>query len=172
MTDRERILTVLANAMLLHKDDLPRFLFGGNKKKYTKGNILVAVTNCTEKFSVSIFDHYDEELGCVVVKDLISDTLCNYYNESFVEIPRGWIGEYTLLTGKKRKIFEACKFKLHSIEFDDVKKTVTVRDRLAFHDEPDEEITISTELPLKEIKKTIILWWMEKGVKRMIIVNK
>ena len=155
MTDRERILTVLTNTMLFHKDELPRFLFGGNKKEYTKGNILIATTNFSHKFSVSIFDHYDEELGCVVVKDLVSDKLCNYYNESFVEIPRDWVGEYTLLTGKKRKIFEACKFKLHSVEFDDAKKTVTVRNRLAFHDEPNEKITISTELPLKEIKKQL-----------------
>ena len=157
MTDRERILTVLTNVVTCHKDDLPRFLydFSGNKKEYTKGNILIALTNCNNKFSVSIFDHYDEELKCVVVKDLVSDKLCNYYNESFVEIPRGWVGEYTLLTGKKRKIFEACKFKLHSIEFDDVNKTVTIRNRLAFHDEPNEEITISTELPLKEIKEQL-----------------
>ncbi len=165
MTDRERILTVLANAMLVRKDELPRFLFGGNKKKYTKGNILVAVTNCTEKFSVSIFDHYDEKLGCVVVKDLASDKLCNFYNECFVEIPRDWIGDYTLLTGKKRKIYEACKFKLHSIEFDDAKKTVTVRNRLAFHDEPNEEITISTELPLKEIKKQLYFGEWKKAIK-------
>ena len=165
MTDRERILTALANTMLLHKDELPRFLFGGNKKEYTKGNILVAVTNCTEKFSVSIFDHYDEELGCVVVKDLVSDKLCNYYNECFVEIPRDWVGKYTLLTGKKRKIFEACKFKLHSIEFDDEKKTVTVRNRLAFHDEPNEEITISTDLSLKEIKKQLECGEWKKAIK-------
>ena len=155
MTDKERILTVLANVIARHKDDLPRYLLTGTKKDYTKGNILIAVTNCTEKFSVSIFDHYDEELRCVVVKDLVSDELCNYYNECFIEIPRDWIGEYTLLTRKKRKIFEACKFKLHSIEFDDVKKTVTVRNRLAFDSEPNEEITISTELPLKEIKKQL-----------------
>ena len=167
MTDRERILTVLTNEVVRHKDDLPRFLydFSGSKKEYTKGNILIALTNCNNKFSVSIFDHYDEELGCVVVKDLVSDTLCNYYNESFIEIPRDWVGKYTLLTGKKRKIFEACKFRLHSVEFDDVNKTVTVRDRLPFDSEPNEEITISTELPLKEIKKQLECGEWKKVIK-------
>lgn len=163
MTDRERMYSAIIHALVLHKDDWCHKLLFHHKGEYTKGNILVAITTISPNdWSVAYYDHYDKEKGCVVVKDMITGKLCNYYNETFFEMPSEWIGKYTLLTDKKYKIYKKCNeflkesyYRFHSLDFDDKNKTFTFRLRKPFTDVAVEQITISTELSLKEIKEKL-----------------
>ena len=160
MTDRERILTHLIQVMLTRKDEIERTFF--HKQPFTEGNILIAQTNYNpHNWTISIYDHYDKENNCYIVKDIVTGKLCNYYNESFTEIKIEWLSKYELLTGKKYKIYKYCKkygtdyLRFHSLTFDDETNTFTFKNRLPFHDEANMEITLSMNLSLKEIRKEL-----------------
>lgn len=160
MTDRERILTHLIQTMLIHKNEFERTFF--QKQPFTVGNILIAQTNFRpHKWTISIYDHYDKENDCYVVKDIVTGKLCNYYNESFTEIKKEWLSEYELLTGKKYKIYSYCVkygtdyLRFHSLVFDEKNNTFSFKTRLPFHKEPSNEITLSMDLSLKEIRKEL-----------------
>lgn len=160
MTDRERILTHLIQAMLIHKNEFERTCF--HNQPFTVGNILIAQTNFRpHNWTISIYDHYDKENDCYVVKDIVTGELCNYYNESFTEIKKEWLSEYELLTGKKYKIYSYCTkygtgyLRFHSLIFDEKNNTFNFKTRLPFHKEPSNEITLSMDLSLKEIRKEL-----------------
>lgn len=161
MTDRERILTHVIQTMLIHKDEIKKNYFT-KKSSYTKGNILIAITNYNpSNWTVSSFEYYDEEKGCCVVKDIVTGKLCNYYNESFAEIKKEWLSKYELLLGKKYKIYHYCdKYgtgfsRFYSLEFNDEDKTFTFKTRLPFHNEANSEIKLSMDLPLKKIREEL-----------------
>lgn len=164
MTDKERIYSAVIKALLLHRDEWKDSFLFTHKGEYTKGNILVAMTTFEpNEWSVGYYDHYDEEKQCVVIRDMVSGRLCNYYNETFFEIPTPWIGKYILLTGKKYKIYRKCEeslkgrwLRFHSLDFDDENKTFTFRLREPFKNFVSSQITMSTELPLKEIKQKLL----------------
>lgn len=159
MKDRERILTHILQCITVHYADID-FSFSLKSKEFKEGSILIARTNFTpDKWRVAYFDHYDNEKYCVVVKDLITGKLCDYYNESFIEIKKEWVCKYELLIGKKYKIYQYCdkyRGRFHSLEFNDEDNTFTFKDRLPFHDEPDSSITMSIDLSLKEIKEKLL----------------
>jgi hypothetical protein len=161
MTDRERILTHIIQIMVLHNDEIEHSYFG-RKKEFEVGNVLIARPNFNpHNWTVSFYDHYDEEKDCYVVKDIVTGKLCNYYNESFVEIKTEWLSKYELLVGKKFKVYLYCKeygtgdARFHSLTFDDENNTFTFKNRLPFHQKSYMSITLSMDLSLKEIRKEL-----------------
>ncbi|WP_024346570.1 hypothetical protein [Lacrimispora indolis] len=177
MTDKERILLVIISRVI------PGLMMKiSDKDEYVKGYMLgrgelkpgdLVLANTTiypNEFMVSYVDHFDEEKDCVVVREIGSDKLCNYFNESFTIINKERLG-YEILEGKQYKTYQRVlkafgdyteyytRFK--SIEFEG--DNCTVKARKAF--ENDEILSITFDhLKVKTIKGIGAL--LEKQEKR------
>ena len=114
MTDKERILMVIASRIipglmccynikerdeyvkscLLHKENLKR------------GDLVMASTTITPNdFMIGFVDRLDLENGCVVIREIGSKRLCNYFNESFYVINKSHLG-YEILEGIQYKTYQ------------------------------------------------------------------
>lgn len=169
MTDRERILTHIIQALAIHSEDFKKTYFN-KPEDFKEGDIIIANTSFKpHNWVISQFVHYDTERKCYVVRDLVTGKLCDYWNESFSIINKKWLSKYELLVGKQYKIYACCdKYggKFHSLNFNN-DGTFTFKNRELFETEPFCEITLSCELSMKDIKDKLLdgrNWKSCKGV--------
>lgn len=165
MTDKERILMTIITRII------PGLTYScysyEDREKYVKsymldtdglknGDLVFANTSIYPNDFVVGFIN-DLKSDCVVIREIGSDRLCNYYNESFTKINKDKLG-YEILEGVQYKTYQkvlkafnkyasyATKFK--SISFD--ANACTVQSRLMFSDE------IKFEVKFKYDSKTTI----------------
>lgn len=148
MTDKERILMGIITRII------PGLLYGtfGEREKYIRpqmlsnstlhnGDLVFANTSIDiNDFIVGFVDHLEDD--CVVIREIGSSRLCNYYNETFSVINKEKLG-YEILEGIQYKTYQKVlkafekytkyytRFK--SIHFD--KNMCTVQARRAFENE-------------------------------------
>lgn len=111
MTDKERILMAIVTRII------PGLLYGSFNKKeeyvkpqmldnhrLSKGDLVFANTSIViNDFIVGFVDHLEED--CVVIREIGSNRLCNYYNETFSVINKEKLG-YEVLEGLQYKIYQ------------------------------------------------------------------
>ena len=111
MTDKERILMAVITRII------PGLLYGNfnEKEKYVKsymlnnselfkGDLVFANTSIAiNDFIVGFVDHVEED--CVVIREIGSKGLCNYYNETFSKINKEML-DYEILEGMQYKIYQ------------------------------------------------------------------
>lgn len=111
MTDKERILMAVITRIipgLLYspfdqKEEYVKSCFLNNSG-ISKGDLVFANTSIAiNDFVVGIIDHIEED--CVVIREIGSDRLCNYYNESFSVINKEKLG-YEMLEGIQYRIYQ------------------------------------------------------------------
>lgn len=141
-------------------------LFG--KEKYKKGDLVVAFTTINiNPFCVGFVeeDMKDEE-GYVLIREIGSNKLCKYYNESFIRLNKDKLG-YEILEGNRYRIYiKVLKafgytgywIRFFSISFD--KNICTVKAREAFKD--DEIFSISFKYNSKTSIRSIADMLIEK----------
>lgn len=110
MTDKERILMAIVTRII------PRILYSSHtdREKYVKpymlntsglrkGDLVFANTSLQiNDFIVGFVDCIESD--CVVIREIGSDRLCNYYNESFSVINKEKLG-YEILEGIQYKTY-------------------------------------------------------------------
>lgn len=170
MNDKERILIWMVQriySLALYKpssvqewrDIQPGFCSGENSLNI--GDLVVASTTLTPNdFLVGFVDQINS--NCVVIREIGSDRLCNYYNESFYRIPKDILG-YEILEGVQyeiyRKVLKAFSKSndSYSIRFQDIKfegSTCHVSARKVFS--PDNVYTVSFSYNKKTSIKSIV----------------
>lgn len=110
MTDKERILMAIITRII------PELLYNFGKKEecvksymlgpsgICKGDLVFANTSLAiNDFVVGIVDHIEKD--CMVIREIGSNRLCNYYNESFSVINKEKLG-YEILEGVQYKIYQ------------------------------------------------------------------
>lgn len=111
MTDKERILMAIITRII------PGLLYSSysNKEEYVKSYMLNPSTVCKgdlvfantsiniNDFVVGFVDHIEKD--CIVIREIGSNRLCNYYNESFSVINKEKLG-YEILEGEQYKIYQ------------------------------------------------------------------
>lgn len=111
MTDKERILSAIITRII------PGLLYDSatEKSKYVKcymlncsdlrkGDLVFANTSIEiNDFIVGFVDHIEDD--CVVIREIGSNRLCNYYNESFSVINKEKLG-YEILEGIQYEIYQ------------------------------------------------------------------
>lgn len=111
MTDKERILMAIITRII------PGLLYNslGKKEEYVKsymlrpsgiqkGDLVFANTSFKiNDFVVGIVDHIENDY--MVIREIGSNRLCNYYNESFSVINKEKLG-YEILEGVQYKIYQ------------------------------------------------------------------
>lgn len=111
MTDKERILMDVITRII------PGLLYGNfdEKEKYvkshmlnrsglSKGDLVFANTSISiNDFIVGFVDRLEE--NCVVIREIGSNRMCNYYNETFSVINKDKLG-YEILEGNQYKIYQ------------------------------------------------------------------
>lgn len=111
MTDKERILMAIITRII------PGMLYNPFEKKeeYVKSYMLnhsglckddLVFANTTlsiNDFVVGFVDHIEDD--CVVIREIGSNRICNYYNESFSVINKEKLG-YEILEGVQYKIYK------------------------------------------------------------------
>jgi hypothetical protein len=172
MTDKERILMVIITRVIpgltfcCHTyEDKEKYIksFMLNRDGLEIGDLVYANTSIyPNDFSVGFVHSFEPD--CVVIREIGSDKLCNYYNESFTRIEKDNLG-YEILEGSKYKIYHkvlkalgeysnyGTKFK--SIDFED--NICTVQTRNMFSDELKFEMkfTYNSKTSIKSIGKLI-----------------
>ncbi len=140
MRDKERILLLLINRMYKHALFNHEYLY--EMKPIHVGDLVTtATTSVPNEYIVGYVHEIRKE--CVVIREIGSDRLCNYYNETFHCIDKKMLG-YEILEGLEYKTYEkVCKAfwrskdsygtRFKSISFDG--KMCTVEGRKAFSDE-------------------------------------
>lgn len=142
MTDKERILMAIVTRII------PGLLYSpkAQHEEYVEslfvcperlqpGDLVYANTSIAPNdFMVGFVDHVEE--NCVVIREIGSQRLCNYYNESFTRINKEKLG-YEVLEGMQyktwRKVLKAFdqytrySVRLKDIKFDDRMCTVEAR---------------------------------------------
>ncbi len=136
MTDKERILIMLVQT-IYHKsmynvaavqswrDMNQGFLFG--ERELNVGDLVVAVTSFTPNdFLVGFYMGPPVE-GAVgaTIREIGTDRLCNYTNETFLKIDKDLIG-YEILEGTQYEVYQKAlkafknlrPIRFHSIDFD------------------------------------------------------
>ena len=113
MTDKDRIL------MLIITRIIPGVVYNSFDKytEYVKSNMLhsfdlqqgdLVFANTSlfaNDFMVGFVDHEDKANDCVVIREIGSDRLCNYSNESFSVINKEKLG-YEILEGLQYKTYQ------------------------------------------------------------------
>lgn len=113
MTDKERIL------MLIIARIIPGVMYNSFDKRdeYVKSNMLhqfelkngdLVFANTSlfaNDFMVGFVDHEDKANDCVVIREIGTDRLCNYSNESFSIINKEKLG-YEILEGLQYKTYQ------------------------------------------------------------------
>lgn len=151
MRDKERILLLLVNRMYSKAlfdskavkewyNNQPGFLYDTNPLQV--GDLVTAATTIAPNAYIVGYVH-EIRKECVVIREIGSDRLCNYYNETFRRIDKKMLG-YEILEGLEYKTYEkVCKAfwrskgsygtRFKSISFDG--KICTVEGRKVFSDE-------------------------------------
>lgn len=130
MTDKERILMAIVTRII------PGLLYGSfnakeeyvkpqmlDTSKLSKGDLVFANTSIAiNDFIVGFVDHLEE--NCVVIREIGSNRLCNYYNEAFTVINKEKLG-YEVLEGLQYKIYQKVlkafeKYTGHSTKFKNI----------------------------------------------------
>lgn len=172
MTDKERILMTIITRIV------PGLMYCGNsyekREEYVKsymldttglesGDLVFANTSIYPNDFIVGFIH-EIKTDCIVIREIGSDRLCNYYNEMFTKINKDKLG-YEALEGIQYKTYYkvlkafsdyasyATKFK--SISFDG--NMCTVQSRIMFADEVKYEIQFKydSKTTIKSIGKLI-----------------
>lgn len=166
MKDKERILMVIITRLI-------PVLKYGNKDEYVETNILDGIelnkgdlvfANTTihpNDFCVGFVEEQKENY--TIIREIGSDKLCEYYNESFTRINKDILG-YEILEGVQYQIYQkvlkafsganyCTRFK--SIRFDG--NMCYVESRMMFEDETTFEISFNynSKTTIKEILKLI-----------------
>lgn len=156
MTDKERILMVIIsriipglmyNTFKTKNEYVKSYMF--EKSKLQRGDLVFANTSIyPNDFMVGFIENVDIERDCVVVREIGSKKLCNYFNESFSIINKEKLG-YEILEGVQyktyRKVIKAFNkytdynIRFKSISFDEDK--CTIQSRKIFSNELDNEWT-------------------------------
>lgn len=111
MTDKERILMAIITRIIpgllyspFDKRDEYVKSYILNSAGIRKGDFVFANTTLNiNDFVVGIVDHIEDD--CVVIREIGSNRLCNYYNESFSVINKEKLG-YEMLEGVQYKIYQ------------------------------------------------------------------
>lgn len=172
MTDKERILMTIITRII------PGLMYCGNsyekRDKYVKsymldlnglenGDLVFANTSIYPNDFIVGFIH-EIKPDCIVIREIGSDRLCNYYNETFTKINKDNLG-YEILEGVQYKTYHkvlkafsdytgyATRFK--SISFDG--NMCIVQSRIMFSDEAKYEIKFKydSKTTIKSIGKLI-----------------
>lgn len=113
MKDKERIL------MLIITRIIPGLMYGGFRErneyvksymlepsKLEKGDLVFANTSIIPNdFMVGFVERVDAERDCVVIREIGTDRLCDYFNESFSVVNKGKLG-YEVLEGVQYKTYK------------------------------------------------------------------
>jgi hypothetical protein len=111
MTDKERILMVIVSRII------PGLMYLNQKNDYVKsymlepsklqrGDLVFANTSIyPNDFMVGFVEQIDNDHDCVVIREIGTKRLCNYYNESFSVINKEKIG-YEVLEGTQYKTYQ------------------------------------------------------------------
>lgn len=143
MTDKERILIIIITRIIpgltycCHSyEDKEKYIksFMLQRSGLEKGDLVFANTSIyPNDFLVGFVEELKDD--CTVIREIGSDKLCNYYNESFTRINKEHLG-YEILEGVQYKIYRkvlkafedtdyCTRFK--SISFKDKECTVQAR---------------------------------------------
>lgn len=112
MTDKERILMIIVSRII------PGLMYGSfnERDKYVKsymlepsklqhGDLVFANTSITPNdFMVGFVERVDNERDCVVIREMGTKRLCDYFNESFSVINKERIG-FEVLEGIQYKTY-------------------------------------------------------------------
>lgn len=166
MTDKERILMAVVTRVI------PGLLYSpiAEREKYVEscilhpeklrpGDLVYANTSIDPNdFMVGFVDHVEN--NCVVIREIGSKRLCNYYNEGFARINKERLG-YEILEGTQYKIWKKVlkafsKYTRYSARFKDIKfngNICTVEARMTFKNEQIFEASFqySSKTSIKEI---------------------
>lgn len=111
MTDKERILMAIVTRIIpgilyssFDKRDEYVKSYMLNRSGIREGDLVFANTTlCINDFIVGFVDHVEDD--CVVIREIGSNRLCNYYNESFSAINKEKLG-YEILEGVQYKTYQ------------------------------------------------------------------
>ena len=118
MTDKERILMMLLQEVFRkalydrgevnkwQNDQPPLLGFDRDvRRPLERGDLVVASTSFRPNdYLVGFVHEPPDKNGMVVIREIGSDRLCNYGNESFMRLPKHLLG-YELLEGVQYKVF-------------------------------------------------------------------
>lgn len=110
MTDKERILMIIITRII------PRLKHNFRNIEYitptlshselNKGDLVFANTTIVPNdFMIGFVEKVDIDNDCVVIREIGSKKLCNYFNETFTKINKSELG-YQVLEGTQYKIYE------------------------------------------------------------------
>lgn len=165
MTDKERILMIIVSRIIpglmynnFNKRDEYVKSYMLEPSKLQHGDLVFANTSIyPNDFMVGFVEQIDNEQDCVVIREIGTKRLCNYYNESFSVINKEKIG-YEILEGIQYKTYQkvlktfskyadyCTRFKSISFEGD----TCTIQSRQMFSND------LSKEWSFKYNSKTSI----------------
>lgn len=173
MTDKERILMIIVSRIIpglmccldiKRRDEYVKsYLL--DKEGLKHGDLVFAATTINPNdFMVGFVEKFDKEKDCVVIREIGSKRLCNYFNESFYVIDKSHLG-YEILEGIQYKTYQkvlkafneytdyCTRFK--SISFDGNK--CTIQSRSMFSNDIDNEWTFeyNSKTSIKSIGEII-----------------
>lgn len=173
MSDKERILMAIIKGFIpyLITSYKPNEFIAESKflsnEEYQKGDLVIALTTIhINPFCVGFVEDVNKKDGYVLIREIGSNKLCKYYNESFIRLNKDKLG-YEILEGTQyityQKVLKAFGYtgyfvRFMSISFD--KNICTVRAREAFKD--DEIFSISFRYNSKSSIKSIANMLIEK----------
>lgn len=171
MTDKERILMIIITRIIsgltygcISYKDKEKYIksFMLERNGLEKGDLVFANTSIyPNDFSVGFVEELKDD--CTVIREIGSNKLCNYYNESFTRINKEHLG-YEILEGVQyeiyRKVLKAFEYtgyctRFKSISFKD--KECTVLARKSFSNETYFEVSFpfNSKTSIKSIGKLL-----------------
>lgn len=177
MTDKERILMCIVTRIIPAVDLYNSYRNDSNGDNWAiKGNLFRQeelkngdlVYACTPRtpndWMVGFVDHVDKERDCVVIREIGTDRLCDYSNESFTLINKERLG-YEILEGVQYKIYNKslkafsdyvgyCT-RFHSIKFDGDKCFLSARTMFQSDIDWTVEFEYSSKTTIKSIGKLL-----------------
>ncbi|BDR74223.1 hypothetical protein K144316041_p20620 (plasmid) [Clostridium tetani] len=113
MTDKERILMIIVSRIIpglmysnFNKRDEYVKSYMLEPSKLQHGDLVFANTSIyPNDFMVGFVEQVDNRQNCVVIREIGTKRLCNYYNESFSVINKEKIG-YEVLEGVQYKTYQ------------------------------------------------------------------
>ena len=153
MRDKERILTMIISRIIpgltscmTKKEDYVR-PWGFNTRELKAGDLVMANTTIfPNEFMVGFVHEVKDD--CVVIREIGSKKLCNYYNETFSVINKDKLG-YEILEGVQYKTYQKVlkafsKYTSYATRFRSIDfsgDTCTVTSRIMFENDKSGEIS-------------------------------
>lgn len=171
MNDKERILMTIISRVIpglcvkiRNPEEYVKINFLG-KADLQPGDLVLANTTIEPNdFMVAFVDHFDVVKDCVVVREIGSDKLCDYYNESFSAINKEKLG-YEVLEGVQYKTYKKAlkafaeyanyTIRFRSISFENDICTLTARRMFENSEEFSVKFRYASKTTIKEIGKMI-----------------